>query len=94
MSCTVAVILLLGFITTRASEHGSDRLGVLYIYIYIYMCVQKKNLVNYGSNLPQVVATDFFLKINRPSAAEHLVTQRRPWYSAVSASDESFTRLF
>ena len=52
-----------------------DRLG-----IHIY------NLANRGSNLPQVVATDFFLKMNIPVLAETPVTQRSSCYSAVSAT--------
>ena len=37
-----------------------------------------------GSNLPQVVATDFFF--NSPVLAETPVTQHSPCYSAVSAT--------
>ena len=36
--------------------------------------------------MPQVVATDFFLKINAPVLAETPVTQSSPCYFAVSAS--------
>ena len=41
------------------------------VYVYI-ICVCKKNcnLVNWGSNLPQVVATDF-LKLNSPNASRN-----------------------
>ena len=40
------------------------------------MCVQK--------NIPRVVATDFFLKINSPNADRNSVTQRSPFLLLVS----------
>ena len=43
-------------------------------------------LANKGSNLPLVVATDFFLKINAPVLAENSGDSTYPCYSAVSAS--------
>ena len=50
----------------------------------MYICVQKNcNRSELGSNLPQVVATDFFLKT---VPAETPVTQCSPCYSAVSSS--------
>ena len=41
-------------------------IGLMSVYI-LYVCVQKK-YVNWGPNLLRVLATDFFLKINSPSA--------------------------
>ena len=59
-----------------------ERLGIRICVCEIFFC----NPANKGSNLPQVVATDFFLKRSSPS--ETPVTQRssRPCYSAVSTS--------
>ena len=36
----------------------------MYAHLHVYIC----NLANWGSNLPQIVAADYFLNINRPSA--------------------------
>ena len=59
----------------RASEHGNViGLVSVYIYIYIYNIYMYKkncNLANKVSNLPQVVAMDFFLKIKNPTAGRN-----------------------
>ena len=55
----------------RASEQGNG-IGLVSVYVCVCVCVQKNcNLADKGSNLPHLVATDFFLKINSPSAGRN-----------------------
>ena len=56
----------------RASEQGNV-IGSVRIYIYIYICVQKKIVIERTRDLIYLkfVATDFFLKIISPSAGEN-----------------------
>ena len=57
-----------------ASEQGNVIGSVrLYIYIYIYMCVQKKIVIERTRDLNYLkfVATDFSLKTISPSAGEN-----------------------
>ena len=58
----------------RASEQGNVIGSVrLYIYIYIYMCVQKKFVIERTRDLNYLkfVATDFSPKTISPSAGEN-----------------------
>ena len=58
----------------RASEQGNVIGSVrLYIYIYIYMCVQKKIVIERTRDLNYLkfVATDFSPKTISPSAVEN-----------------------
>ena len=55
------------FLPTRASEQGNV-FGLVSVYIFVY---KKICNLDKGSKLPQVVATDFFLKINSPSAGRN-----------------------
>ena len=58
----------------RASEQGNVIGSVrLYIYIYIYMCVQKKFVIERTRDLNYLkfVATDFSPKTISPSADEN-----------------------
>ena len=60
----------------RASEQGNvigSVCSYIAIYIYIYMCVQKKIVIKRTRDLIYLkfVATDFFPKIISPSAGEN-----------------------
>ena len=62
------------FLPARASEQGNVIGSVrLYIYIYIYMCVQKKIVIERTRDLNYLkfVATDFSPKTISPSAGEN-----------------------
>ena len=56
----------------RASEQGNVIRSVR-VYIYIYVCVQKKIVIERTRDLIYLkfVATDFFLKIISPSAGKN-----------------------
>ena len=56
----------------HASEQGNV-IGSVRIYIYIYICVQKKIVIERTRDLIYLkfVATDFFPKIISPSAGEN-----------------------
>ena len=58
------------FLPARASEQGNV---IGSVRIYIYMCVQKKIVIERTRNLIYLkfVATDFFPKIISPSAGEN-----------------------
>ena len=61
------------FLPARASEQGNV-VGSVRIYIlYIYICLQKKFVIERTRDLIYLkfVATDFFLKIISPSAGEN-----------------------
>ena len=68
-SSSPVVILI---IITRASEQGNV-VGSVRIYIYIYVCVQKKIVIERTRDLIYLkfVATDFFPKIISLSAGEN-----------------------
>ena len=62
------------FLPARAREQGNVIGSIrIYIYIYSYMCVQKKIVIERTRDLIYLkfVATDFFLKIISPSAGEN-----------------------
>ena len=60
------------FLPARASEQGNV-IGSVRIYIYIYMCVQKKIVIERTRDLNYLkfVAKDFSLKTVSPSAVEN-----------------------
>ena len=64
------LILLFKLLPARASEQGNV---IGSVRIYIYMCVQKKIVIERTRDLIYLkfVATDFFLKIISPSAGEN-----------------------
>ena len=65
-------IYYLMFLPARASEQGNV-IGSVRIYIYIYMCVQKKIVIEQTRDLNYLkfVATDFSPKTISPSAGEN-----------------------
>ena len=68
------MVSMIRFLPARASEQGNVIGSVrLYIYIYIYMCVQKKVVIERTRDLNylEFVATDFSLKTISPSAGEN-----------------------
>ena len=69
----------------RASEQGNV-IGLVSVYIYIYICHQKKIVIEQTRDLIYLkcVATDFSPKL-APVLVKTPVTQRSPCYSAVSA---------
>ena len=68
LGATISIL----FLPARASEQGNV-IGSVRIYIYIYMCVQKKIVIERTRDLIYLkfVATDFFPKIISPSAGEN-----------------------
>ena len=60
------------FLPTRASEQGNV-FGLVSVYIYIYICHQKKIVIERTRDLIYLkfVATDFSTKIISPSAGEN-----------------------
>ena len=68
MSCHIFICVL----PARASEQGTV-IGSVRIYIYIYICVQKKFVIERTRDLIYLkfVATDFFPKIISLSASEN-----------------------
>ena len=77
-SCIYSILVFIIFeymyllLPARASEQGNV-IGSVRIYIYIYMCVQKKIVIERTRNpiYLKFVATDFFPKIISPSAGEN-----------------------
>ena len=61
-----------GYLPPRASEQGNV-LGLVSVYIYIYVCVQFFFVIERTRDLNYLkfVATDFFSKIISPSAGEN-----------------------
>ena len=66
------MIFMIRFLSARASEQGNV-IGSVRIYIYIYICVQKKIVIERTRDLNylKLVATDFSPKTISPSAAEN-----------------------
>ena len=62
-----------GFLPARASEQGNVIGSVSRVYIYIYICHQKKIVIERSRDLIYLkfVATDFSPKIISPSAGEN-----------------------
>ena len=60
------------YLPARASEQGNV-IGSVHMYTYIYVCVQKKIVIEQTRDLNYLkfVATDFFLKTISPSAGEN-----------------------
>ena len=65
-------MFLRGFLPARASEQGNV-IGSVRLYIYMYMCVQKKIVIERTRDLNYLkfVATDFSLKTISLNAGEN-----------------------
>ena len=68
--CKNGMVTSLLFITHHASKQGNV-ITLVSVYISYVCTIFFGNLVNYGCNLPQVVVTDFFLKINSGDTGRH-----------------------
>ena len=66
------VFLFLALLPARASEQGNV-IGLVSVYIYIYICHQKKIVIERTRDLNyfKFVATDFSPKTISPSAGEN-----------------------
>ena len=80
----------------RASEQGNV-IGSVRIYIYIYVCVQKKIVIGRTRDLNYLkfVATDFSPKTISPSAGENSGDLAQPLlFCSFCLVNKPFTRLF